>query len=132
LARVLSSLVFVAGCVLALAAVVSGVILVVATRLAPGSAAVIGVGALVLVELSVAVSRALRVAPSGRGTQLDRLLVLVAVAIASALVAAVAVPASRPARGGLVIGFAGLVALVTVVGLQVVGRAPTDDQVSER
>ncbi len=129
MARVLSTAVFVLGSILAAALIGAGVVLVVATHLAPPSAAVVGVGALVVSELGVAVSRAVRVAPIGRGTQLDRIVVLVVVAATSIVVAAVAVPVAHPRRGGIVIGVAGAVALVTLVGLQVAGgRSSSADQ----
>jgi hypothetical protein len=128
MARVVSTAVFVVGIVLAAALVGAGVVLVVATHLAPASAAIIGIGALVVSELGVAVSRAIRVTPIGRATQVDRVVVLIAVAVTSIVVAVVAVPVAHPKRGGVVIGVAGVIALVTLVGLEVAGRSSSGDQ----
>ncbi len=129
MARVVSTLVLALSALLALAIGAAAVVLVVGQSLGPVATGGLGVAALAVVEMGVALAQRVRIRSAVGGGQRDRVVALGAIALVTVCVAVVAAPSSHPTAASVVIGTAGVVALVTVVGARlrtVTSAVPVD------
>ncbi len=116
MARILRIVTVALSALLALALVGAGVVLIIGRALDPTAAGALGVAALAVVEIGVALARRMRIRSAVRGGQRDRVVALIAIALATFGVAIVTAPSSHPNAASVVIGATGVVALLTLVG----------------
>jgi hypothetical protein len=122
-ARPWPALVVVVGLISGAGVMLGGVVLVLTDRIDAVTAAMIGGLALVLVELLVAASERLEVVPVLGGTWIERAMVVGASVVAALGVALVVGPGGRPSSVSVLVGAAGVLAFIGLVGVQAF-RAP--------